>query len=290
MPAGDIAAATSARKHAKLCGPSPTPLPLPLPTPLPERPSVSPSSETAERGAALVVIHRVQRRVVGRQLSRARRRTRRAACAVQGTPLCGLVHAAPTTSPKRGSESLVVRRKERAASGAGQPASSIARTVCRPTRAGADSGRVDGSNRPGARRGSGDPVGASGLQGYCRRESRTLRGRRRARRGIGCQGGICTLRGWAIRQSCRAGRCYEKEWLTRARMKRGKWAVPLHFHRCVLYPRACHSTHHSDDVRDSRTGCCRHHLHDAIQTVTMRVWHRVARGHTHTLDLSRDAE
>jgi len=99
-----------------------------------------------------------------------------------------------------------------------------------------------------------------------------------------------TLRGWATRLSCRAGRCYEKEWLTRARMKRGKWAVPLHFHRCILHARACHGTDHSDDVRDSRTGCCRYHLHDAIQTVTLRVWHRVARGHTHALDLSRDAE
>jgi len=169
MPAKNIAAATGAREHAKLRGLSPTSLPLPLSTPLPARPSVSPSSETAERGAGLVVIHRVQRRVVGRRLSRARRGTRCAACAVQGTPLCGLAPAAPTTSPKRGSESLVVRRKERAASGAGQPASSITRTVCKPTRAGADSGRVDGSNRPGARTGSGDPVGASGLQGYCRR-------------------------------------------------------------------------------------------------------------------------
>jgi len=66
--------------------------------------------------------------------------------------------SAPRTSPNRGSERFVVRRKERAASSAGQLALTIAHTVCRPMQAGSDSGSVDGSSGPGARMGSGDPM------------------------------------------------------------------------------------------------------------------------------------
>jgi len=40
-----------------------------------------------------------------------------------------------------------------------QTALTIMRTVCRPTRAGSDSGSIDGSSRPGVRTGSGDPTG-----------------------------------------------------------------------------------------------------------------------------------
>jgi len=87
------------------------------------------------------------------------------AYAVQGTPLCGRAPAALTTPLNRGSERLVVGREERAASSAGQPVLSIARTVCRPTHAGPGSGSVDGSNRPGARTGSGDPVGLLDCKG-----------------------------------------------------------------------------------------------------------------------------
>ena len=65
----------------------------------------------------------------------------------------------PRTSPNKGSERFVVRRKESTASSAGQPALTIARTICRPKRAGSDSGGVDGSSGLGARTGPGDPAG-----------------------------------------------------------------------------------------------------------------------------------
>jgi hypothetical protein len=55
--------------------------------------------------------------------------------------------------------------KERAVSRAGQPALIIARTVCWLTRAGSDSGSVDGSSGPRARMGPGDGAGVPGSEG-----------------------------------------------------------------------------------------------------------------------------
>jgi hypothetical protein len=69
------------------------------------------------------------------------------------------VCSAPRTSPKIESERFVVRRKERAARSAGQPAFSIACTVRSPARAGSVSGSVIGSSGPGARVGSLEPAG-----------------------------------------------------------------------------------------------------------------------------------
>ncbi|KAI0289934.1 hypothetical protein BC826DRAFT_970659 [Russula brevipes] len=78
--------------------------------PPPARPSVSPSNETGERAVG---------------------------CACGGSPSTATtrggtranVCSAPRTSPKSGSERFVVKRKERAASRAGQPAFSIVRTA-----------------------------------------------------------------------------------------------------------------------------------------------------------------
>ena len=74
---------------------------------------------------------------------------------------------------------------------------------------------------------------------------------------------------------------------TRVQLRRGKQTVPLHTHHCILRAKACLNADHSNDFRDSRTCCCRHHVRDAVETVTMRTRHRVARGHTHTLHLQR---
>jgi hypothetical protein len=72
--------------------------------------------------------------------------------------------------PKMETERLVVRRKEWAARSTGQPAFSIACTVCSPARAGSVSGSAVGPSGPGARTGSVSPRVVLDSEGVVERE------------------------------------------------------------------------------------------------------------------------
>jgi hypothetical protein len=113
------AAATRVHAHAILCGLSPGSCGCAPPPPPPARPSVSPlARQGSARWAAPAVVHQARPQRVGevRLLRGFVVWTARANC------------SAPRTSPKSGSEGLVVRR-ERAVSRAGLPVFSITRTV-----------------------------------------------------------------------------------------------------------------------------------------------------------------
>jgi hypothetical protein len=96
--------------------------------------------------------------------------------------------------PKMETERLVVRRKEWAARSTGQPAFSIACTVCGPARAGSVSGNAVGPSGPGARTGSVNPRVVLDSEGVVEREGipREAVGERRD---IARQGDICTSPG-----------------------------------------------------------------------------------------------
>jgi len=174
VPARKSAAATSARKHAKLRGLNPGSYGAAPPPPPPVKRCMSPSSET--KGA----VHRAWRRhVVGvRNALGGVGSARHPAARLQRIYENGVgeVH---------GKEEGEGRKKH-------GPACVHHRAHSSQPRAGSVSGSNVGSSGPGARTGSVESVGGFWTASVCREGKYTPRGRRRVRRGIASQGGICT--------------------------------------------------------------------------------------------------
>jgi len=135
------------------CGAAPPPPP-------PAKPSVSLSGETGERNADEACCYSSSAVTTRGGVRTWARTVRNASRGLGSTLWPERASAARLGRHRRGSRrGFVVRRKERAARSAGQPAFSIARTVRSPARAGSVSGSVVGSNGPGARTGSVEPAG-----------------------------------------------------------------------------------------------------------------------------------